>query len=272
MLANVAWLECLREGLRGNIVEVRGSRTVEQLGGSIIVQMRHPIVLIPERKLSYKFMAGEAYWILSGSNALGDMDATTRKCWEPFTDDGLTLHGAYGPKIYRQVDYVRGALNRDTSSRQAVINIWRENPPQTKDYPCTLSMQFLIRNTITGVPRLNTIVSMRSWDLWWGFPYDIFTFTMVSTWLALMMRPKIKNIELGRLKVTAGSMHLYEKHWDAAKLVVSEYLDKQGLKAYEQHGEYSPLSLSIFDSPDDLLDTLNTLRGIQEGALKLITP
>ena len=56
-----------------------------------------------------------------------------------------------------------------------IINIWRENPRSSKDIPCTLSLQFFLREASDQL-WLHTIATMRSNDAWLGVPYDTFNF------------------------------------------------------------------------------------------------
>jgi thymidylate synthase len=53
---------------------------------------------------------------------------------------------------------------------------------RTCDVPCTLTLQFLIRQG-----RLDMIVNMRSNDLLWGFSYDITQFAFVQRLLAMCL-------------------------------------------------------------------------------------
>ncbi|MCA6334071.1 MAG: hypothetical protein IM664_05580 [Phenylobacterium sp.] len=199
----------------GDLVAPRGQRCYELLGHQTRVPMNDPLVTIRERKLGYKFMAAEAYWILTGDDRVETIAPYSKKISE-FSDDGLTFFGAYGPKIRGQLPYVVSKLVEDPYSRQAVINIWRENPPRTKDVPCTTTVQWFIRDG-----RLHCVDTMRSSDIILGWPYDIFNFSMLSVALIALLRPHGLNLLLGDLTLTAGSQHLYERDVDTAEACVN---------------------------------------------------
>lgn len=182
----------------GLVSSPRGINTWEILSNLTSFDMHYPVVVNPDRKLSYKFMAAEASWVLAGSNRL-DFHHEIKEKLEKYSDDGVVLNGAYGPHVLRQIEYAIACLKNDISSRQAVIGIWQTNPKASKDIPCTLSLQFLIRNSI-----LYTMVSMRSSDAWMGLPYDMFTFSCISRTVASALR-----VELGTCYITAGSSHIY---------------------------------------------------------------
>lgn len=193
-------------------VSPRGMKTHENENETFFLEsIYEPVIWIPERKLSYRFMAAEAHWILSGSNRL-DYHPQIREKLTRFSDDGLTLSGAYGPKIMAQTDYVINKLVEDPDTRQAVLTIWRENPRKSKDIPCTVCMQFRIRNNM-----LNTTVFMRSSDMYLGIPYDVFSFSCVAKFVQLAYNAEtepVYNLELGSLCIFIGSSHLYSSNFD----------------------------------------------------------
>lgn len=194
----------------------RGMKIKEILGYQTRTDMLYPVLTVPGRELGYKFMAAEAAWILSGDNRVSTI-APFSKQISKFSDDGITYHGAYGPKIRDQLHYAADALMKDKDTRQAVINIWRENPGPTKDVPCTLSVQFLVRNDT-----LHIIDTMRSSDLWLGWPYDMFNFSMLARYMLIYTGA---DWDLGKIYLNAGSFHLYKPQWEAADDIIDSNYD-----------------------------------------------
>ena len=190
------------------ICQPRGMKIKEKLNHSFKIGMEDPIITIPERKLSYSFMFGEAAWMLSGRNDVASVakyiDGVKR-----FSDDGVTFFGAYGPKIITQTSYIVDTLIKDKDSRQAVMNIWRENPRSSKDIPCTLSLQFFLREANDEL-WLHTIATMRSNDAWLGTPYDTFNFSAISFFIICHLNKVGIKCKLGELNIQAGSRHIYE--------------------------------------------------------------
>lgn len=214
---NTEWIRLLNDLLTRQWREVtpRGMATREMLNKTTVTEMWTPVITVPQRKLGYRFMCAEAAWILSGDNRLETILPYARAI-EQFSDDGLFFHGAYGPPIVDQLSYVTDALVRDRDTRQAVLTIWRKRPVSTKDVPCTISMQFLIRDS-----ELHCITNMRSSDAWLGWPYDQFNFSCVAALVgALYMRRTDDPIKLGYLHINMGSSHLYERNYEDADDVV----------------------------------------------------
>jgi len=220
--ATSAWIKLIERVLNsGEITHPRGFTCYEVLNSSVVVDMRQPVVLVPRRRLSYKFMAAEAWWILSGRSSVESIGRYC-KAIAKFSDDGETFFGAYGPRIFRQIDYVLDTLFKDASSRQAVMTIWRQNPPESKDIPCTVSVQWLIRQG-----KLHCIHNMRSSDIWLGFPYDVFNFAMLSWHILECLRDMGMDVSLGCIFMNAASHHLYDKDYEKVRTWPSiEKLDK----------------------------------------------
>jgi len=204
--ATNAWLDLIAKiTASGQIHKPRNLPIREIVGNQVKFDMKYPIALTKARNLNYKFMAAEAWWMLSGRNDTASIGEYCKAILK-FSDDGKTFFGAYGPKISSQIDYVVSKLKQDHESRQAVINIWRENPPETKDTPCTISAQWLIRNG-----ELHCIDTMRSNDAWLGFPYDVFNFSMLSWHIVNeLQKDGFNDLKLGTFTLNAGSHHLYE--------------------------------------------------------------
>lgn len=226
----------------GKEVSPRGMLTKEISPASFtILNPRKRVIPHPVRKLNFGFMVGELLWILQGKN---DLSITHyNKQWANFSDDGETLNGAYGQRIFRwdgcfdfldesyndeqgnphpsfelqqitinQFEKAYEQLKADPDSRQATIVLF--NPVQdyreTKDKPCTNLIRFTIRDG-----KLNMTVFMRSNDIWFGTPYDIFNFTMMQE----IMAGKL-GVEVGKYEHIADSLHIYEQHFEVAKQLI----------------------------------------------------
>lgn len=227
----------------------RKYNTLEVIGNSTTIDMKKPLITLSERFLGYKFACAEASWILAGDNKVETIKPFS-KVIDQFSDDGVHFFGAYGPKIIDQIEYIGRCFKQDINSRQAVLNIWREKPPVSRDIPCTLSLQFIIRGNT-----LHVIDTMRSSDVWLGIPYDWFSISMVGAYTAIYLRNLLHlDIQLGTLTINAGSQHSYANDFgystvDLLRVVTS------GRKDFE----YKPLDISTFNKPTDLLAHLSDL-------------
>jgi thymidylate synthase len=208
-----AWRDhVLRLLTYGAPVVVRGVPTLELLGADLTFDsVRRRVLVDPTRRLNYRFMATEALWILAGRSDVGSLVRVNSRM-AAFSDDGVRLAGAYGPRLGDQLPYVFRTLRDDPTSRQAVATIWTPSPGPSKDVPCTVALQFVIRDGA-----LHTIVTMRSSDAWLGIPYDAFAFATIADLLATGL-----GVTPGPLRFLLGSAHLYERDADLARRVVAE--------------------------------------------------
>lgn len=234
--------------------EPRSRTTRELVGCQTRWPMSRPIVLCPQRKIGRKFAAAEAAWILSGSNKLDEV-AKYATYLRNFSDDSRHLSGAYGPPFVDQLPYVTGCLAKDPQSRQAVATLWRPRPGPSRDVPCTVALQWLVRDEA-----ICCVATMRSSDAWLGVPYDVISFSCMSAAVGIevnRLRPGTVR-HLGELVFTAGSQHLYALDFDAAKrCLADDYVPEVG----------PGFSFAEFTSVDDLIVHLRSLINRLDGVI-----
>lgn len=213
----------------------RGQPTRELTGMQLVLtDPRNRIPKLPVREFSLAYGMGELAWYLCGDNTV-EFIKHYAPSYGKYSDDGKLLHGAYGPRIFgktclcswdehrcnahrgsdSQWELCKQILQRDQDSRQAVIAVYdrQDCDAVTKDMPCTLSLQFLVRNNA-----LNMIVNMRSNDLWFGGVYDVFCFTALQELMANELK-----LPLGVYYHHVGSFHLYERNMPAIERCLAEY-------------------------------------------------
>jgi hypothetical protein len=135
---------------------------------------------------------------------------------KPFSDDGNYLLGSYGYRVSPLLGRLLDMLRSDPDTRQAVMPIFQygdligqNGAVETKDVPCTETIQFLIRDG-----KLDCFVNMRSNDFFWGFPYDVFQFTVMQEVMAMSL-----DIEIGTYYHYTASLHVYDRHYDWLKRI-----------------------------------------------------
>ncbi len=194
----------------------RGMKVKETLAASFkIKNPRHRMIFNKARRFKPQYTIAETLWYLSGNNST-EWIGKYAPFWLHISDDGKTANSAYGARIFKpnntiaggrfsQWDWIKDELTRDPDSRRAVIHI--KSPADSLDakldVPCTLTLQFLIRDH-----KLHMIVNMRSSDLILGIANDVPAFTLFQELLALEL-----GVGLGDYNHTSGSLHVYEKHW-----------------------------------------------------------
>jgi thymidylate synthase len=196
----------------------RGLEIKETLNASLILSdprkryLTDPRI-IEARGYSYAYLAAELFWYFKNRN-----DSDFISCWSSFwnniKNDDDTVNSAYGYRLRKhcgdQWRFVVDELKRDPSSRRAVLHIKDANDNgQAKDTPCTLSLQFFVREN-----RLHLITNMRSNDVIFGLGYDLPFFTILQEMMANEL-----GVPLGRYYHNAGSLHIYKRHYEMANAV-----------------------------------------------------
>ena len=253
--------------LEGIEVSPRDKLTKELPQHTVQVNMNYPVLTFPGRKLSYKFMAAEAFWILSGDDTVEGI-APWNKHIAQFSDDGRRFYGAYGPRIIEQLGHVIEKLTADRETRQAVITTWRPNPEKSKDIPCTVSFDFKIRED-----KLNLHVFMRSSDVWLGLPYDVFNFSMLAFAVCGILNAKHiekhirqeapdgeRLVTPGVLYLTAASSHLYKENFEQAEKCLWEIGQLSPTKPVPGHLSFCPMERQ------GLLHVLQFLKSLRESS------
>lgn len=259
-------------------VSPRGQRVKEELVQTIILtNPRARLIANPARDAQYGFGVGEFFWYWLGKQDLETMLYYNKRMGN-FSDNGFTLNSAYGHrtrfqhilyevgKASTQWDAAKKTLIDDPDSRRAILIIGNANDytigayQPSKDLPCTLSLQFFIRDN-----KLFLHAHMRSNDAFWGLTYDLFSFTLLQECMMLeLQKAGMTDLELGEYIHTAGSMHIYERHFEMASAVVKGYLS-HGFKAA---APMEPITLEELASLADDEEALRTGKVAEIGEAK----
>jgi thymidylate synthase len=129
------------------------------------------VMFWPERDCNPALHLYESLWMLCGRN---DVAALVRyaKQFNNYSDDGISLHGAYGYRWKHhfgrnQLAVIAERLKRDPDDRRNVLSMWDAHVDLDrpgKDIPCNLSVTFQ-RNHLGN---LDMVVFNRSNDIVWG--------------------------------------------------------------------------------------------------------
>lgn len=222
---NTIYTEIVKHVLNnGNDITVRNKRTKEctECFISLTNISNHRLIFSDtnayERQEKYdKYCSDEISWYESG--CLIAKHAPSR-FWETIADNEGKIQSNYGHIILHakrpytaqgttSFENAIRLLNEDKFSRQVILhyNLPSNYNTATKDIPCTISTQVLIRGN-----KLSFLVSQRSSDLYRGLPYDL-------AWHCHLMNKFIKNlsstytdITAGALSMMFGSIHIYSEY------------------------------------------------------------
>lgn len=185
----------------------------------VMVTYSHPcerVLFNQARDANPFFHLFEALWMLAGHNDVAPLVYYNKRMKE-YSDDGVTLHGAYGYRWkhsfhgpYVEVDQLQRVareLREDPTSRRAVLQIWHAGLDLlslSKDIPCNTHAYFAIADG-----RLNMTVCNRSNDLIWGMlGANVVHFSILQEYLAVQL-----NVDVGVYHQVTNNLHVYIERW-----------------------------------------------------------
>jgi thymidylate synthase len=186
----------------------------------VLLELQHPRARLSRTETRGKPFSclGEFLWYMTRGNKL-DFIRYYIPAYEEETEDGETIYGAYGRRLFSQrgQNQLRNAIDAlgvSPESRRAVIQLFNAEDiaRRHKEVPCTCTLQFLVRRK-----RLHLLTTMRSNDAYKGLPHDIFCFTMLQEVMARTL-----GVELGTYKQFVGSLHLYDEDRGVAEQYLNE--------------------------------------------------
>lgn len=251
--AEEAYYHTLKEiKSKGKISSPRNRAAKELLAYSFtITNPRNRIITNKTRQINYKYLYANFFWVLSQSNEL-DFISKYNPNGYLFSDDGKTLRGAYGKRIFdfdgvNQFQQAINELKIDKDSRRAYISI---HLPQhdwagSLDTPCTAGFHVMIREN-----KLHMITHMRSQSALMVMPYDIFLMTMLQEYMALQL-----DVEVGDYTHFCDNIHFFEDEEEFANKV---------LENQEEGMSMSPMTNISYKELKDVFKCEKELRNNEE--------
>lgn len=199
--------EVLLSLLKGGIETQPSRGKATELTG-VLLHLDNPLARLSRTETRGRLFScvGELVWYLAKTDDLAFIEYYVGRYKEE-SDDGRTVYGAYGPRLFRkdgidQVANIIKLLRSNPESRRAVIQLFdaRDLVGRPTNIPCTCTLQFLLRRK-----KLIMVTSMRSNDAFIGLPHDVFAFTMLQEIIARTL-----SVDIGSYKHAIGSLHLYE--------------------------------------------------------------
>lgn len=186
-----------------------GKRTIEIVGASFIADEEALF-----GKVDQDYIHREEMWYDSQSLNVNDIPGGAPKVWAAVASKDGTINSNYGWTTYSpqnggQYAKVLAELKKNPESRRAVViytrpSMWEEyNVDGRSDFMCTNDVQYLIRDGA-----VHACVQMRSNDAVLGYKNDWAWQNTVLSRLA-----KDLNLPVGDIHWTAGSLHVYERHF-----------------------------------------------------------
>lgn len=220
--------------------------------------------ILKKRKFNPFFALAEASWVLAGRRDVHALE-TFISDMSKYSDDGVTLHGAYGFRLRKK--YQRDQLERavdllrvDTASRRAVVTLWDIDDlgSTSKDVPCNVIFFVKVRSG-----KVDLTVCNRSNDLYLGVPYDVFTFSVIQRYLAGKL-----GLPVGSQTHFTDSLHVYPSNEKDIQTIVDANREEQ---VHLLMGTLPCLDLDSYSQADHLwlIESPTELVSEENNALRL---
>ena len=175
------------------------------------------------RKSNIFQMIAETFWVLAGDNRIDPYLSFFLPRAANYSDDGVTWHGAYGPRLYQynQLQDIVEIFKADgLDTRRAVLNIampefdsrpsiadryGKDHKP--KDIPCNREIHFYVINN-----KFTMKVIQRSGDVLFGAgSINPFEFTFLQELIYNEVKKSYPDLELGSYKWHVTNLHVYSE-------------------------------------------------------------
>lgn len=226
---------------------------------------RERVVFFPERDANPFFHLLESVWMLAGRDDVATIAPFSSNISE-FSDDGVSLNGAYGkrwrkrfgpsyPVGYRNPDQIiriSEALRDNPTCRRQVLTMYdpyHDPFVETKDIPCNTQAYFRVGHH----GRLDMTVLNRSNDMIWGcYGANVVHFSYLQEIVACLA-----GREVGDYWQVSNDLHAYERHWPLLEQLASRAVQPpsegvagpyaRGVKPYALDASEASLILSGAD-------------------------
>lgn len=195
------------------VTDKTGVKTIEMVAAQFVVD--EPSIF---GKVNEDYVRREMNWYKSMSRNVYDIEPPVPEIWKSVADKDGNINSNYGWCVYSEENYNQyerliDELKKNPDSRRAILiytrpSIWVDfDEGGRSDFICTNACQYLIRDG-----KLVSIVNMRSNDAIYGFKNDAAWQMYIHQQIADEL-----DVETGDLIWNAGSLHVYERHFELVK-------------------------------------------------------
>lgn len=179
------------------------------------------VLFHPLRDANPFFHLYESLWMLAGRNDVASVMYYVKRMYD-FSDDGVTLHGAYGYRWlhtfgFDQLTQIIRALQADHNDRRCVLQMWDASQDlgrRGKDVPCNTQAMFLINAN----GELDMTVLNRSNDIIMGaYGANAVHFSVLQEYMANCI-----GVPVGRYWQVSNNFHAYEADYKKVEDIAFE--------------------------------------------------
>lgn len=206
-----------------------GTGTRSVFGWQMRFDLAQGFPLLTTKKLHTRSIIYELLWFLRGETNIRYLQDNGVSIWNEWADANGELGPVYGhqwrhwPKPdggeVDQISELVTALKTNPDSRRHIVSAWNPGDvPKMKLPPCHALFQFYVAPARQAgeLPRLSCQLYQRSADIFLGVPFNIASYALLT-----MMLAQVCGYQSGEFVHTLGDAHLYNNHFEQARLQLS---------------------------------------------------
>lgn len=224
-----------------------GTGTRSVFGRQMRFDLSKGFPLVTTKKLHLRSIIHELLWFLNGDTNTAYLKENGVSIWDEWADEKGDLGPVYGHQWRSwptptgdnidQMSEVLQQIKNTPDSRRLIVSAWNVGQiPEMALPPCHLLFQFYVANG-----KLSCQLYQRSADFFLGVPFNIASYALLTHMVAQQA-----DLEVGDFVWTGGDVHLYQNHFEQAKLQLS----RKTLSLPQLHIKRKPMSLFDYQYDD----------------------
>ena len=199
-----------------------GTGTVSVFGYQMRFNLSEGFPLVTTKKVHLKSIIYELLWFLKGDTNIKYLTENGVRIWDEWADANGDLGPVYGKQwrswegangiVVDQITELIDQIKKTPDSRRLIVSAWNVGDlKQMALMPCHNMFQFYVADG-----KLSCQLYQRSADVFLGVPFNIASYALLT-----MMIAQVCGLEYGDFVHSFGDVHLYNNHFEQAKLQLS---------------------------------------------------
>ena len=205
-----------------------GTGTKSVFGHQMRFDLSQGFPLLTTKKVHTKSIIHELLWFLMGDQNIRYLKENGVSIWDEWANENGDLGPVYGvqwrswPKsdgsTIDQISNIVDQIKKNPDSRRLIVSAWNVGEVEQMALPpCHTMFQFYVAQG-----KLSCQLYQRSADVFLGVPFNIASYALLTVMIA-----QVTQLGLGEFVHTLGDAHLYNNHFDQAKLQLSRSIRSQ---------------------------------------------
>ena len=199
-----------------------GTGTKSVFGHQMRFDLSQGFPLLTTKKVHTKSIIHELLWFLMGDQNIRYLKDNGISIWDEWANANGDLGPVYGVQwrswskcdgsTIDQISNVVDQIKKNPDSRRLIVSAWNVGEVEQMALPpCHTMFQFYVAKG-----KLSCQLYQRSADVFLGVPFNIASYALLTVMIA-----QVTQLGLGEFVHTLGDAHLYNNHFDQAKLQLS---------------------------------------------------